>query len=128
MQGRTQRADILLMPRLTARPCRQRYCPHTATRLGLCPTHAALSDKVQRRTVPTKVREPSDRARRKAVVRMHVRTHGYVCPGYGVEPHPSHDLTADHVVPVYVDTHGSGTLSVLCRSCNSRKNNQTNKE
>lgn len=42
------------------------------------------------------------------------------CPGYQRSPHVASDLTADHVVPVALGGAG-GALTVLCRSCNSRK-------
>jgi hypothetical protein len=46
----------------------------------------------------------------------HVARHGWWCPGWGVDPHESHDLTTDHVVD------GDPTLlQVLCRGCNTRK-------
>lgn len=47
-------------------------------------------------------------------------THGDLCPGYGREPHPASDLTADHEVPVMRGGTG-GRLAVLCRSCNARR-------
>lgn len=45
-----------------------------------------------------------------------IATHGYWCPGYEVPAHPSQDLTVDHVT-----NRNDSVLSVLCRSCNSRK-------
>lgn len=50
-------------------------------------------------------------------VDAHRREFGDWCPGYGVPPHPSNDLTADHVDP----RQPGGRLVVRCRSCNSRK-------
>ena len=49
------------------------------------------------------------------------RENGSTCPGYGIPPHLSADLTADHVVPVASGGSEGGALSVLCRRCNSRK-------
>lgn len=62
----------------------------------------------------------AERARMRAAVLQHRLTHGAWCPGYLVPPHPSADLTADHVVP---RAHGgmTGPLAVLCRQCNTRK-------
>lgn len=62
----------------------------------------------------------SESARCAAVVAAHRAEFGDWCPGWGVPPHPSDDLTADHVVA------GSalGRLAVLCRSCNARKGNR----
>ena len=45
-----------------------------------------------------------------------VNEHGWVCPGYRVPPHPSTDLTVDHV-----DPRNDSVLAVLCRSCNASK-------
>ena len=49
--------------------------------------------------------------------------HGDWCPGYGRDPHPASDLTADHVVPLAAGGAplDRGNLAVLCRSCNSTK-------
>jgi 5-methylcytosine-specific restriction enzyme A len=63
----------------------------------------------------------SERQRRRSVVDAWVRDNGPVCPGYGIPPHPSTDLTADHVVSVASGGSEAGALSVLCRSCNGRK-------
>lgn len=56
-------------------------------------------------------------------VDRHVRQFGWMCPGYGVEAHPSRDLTGDHVL---ARAHGGvarslADIRVLCRSCNSRR-------
>lgn len=47
---------------------------------------------------------------------------GFVCPGWGVEPHDVEptDLTVDHVVAGSL----AGGLQVLCRACNTRKRNE----
>lgn len=58
----------------------------------------------------------SDEAECRRVVAAHRAAHGDWCPGWGVAPHPSSDLTADHVVAGV-----SGRLGVLCRACNARK-------
>ena len=65
---------------------------------------------------------PSKRAaaRRRATVLAWVAQHGWICPGYHRLPHPSKKLTADHVIPRVV-VGEAGPLSVLCRSCNSKK-------
>lgn len=62
------------------------------------------------------------RRRRAAVVAAWRAENGAYCPGYGVDPHPATDLCADHVIPVGAGGSEDGPLSVLCRSCNSRKN------
>ena len=75
------------------------------------------------RTAPTTGRDTSyaERMRRKRTVDQHRAEFGDVCPGYQRGPHPSSDLTADHVVSVAAGGHDNGPLAVLCRSCNSRK-------
>lgn len=111
---------------MTGRPsavCCQGRCPHRAVRLGRCPEHAAEREAHQRRTTPTKMVEPRERARRKRAVELHVTRKGWWCPGWG---RPSHQvkagqLTADDVDPVAVTGKPSRTLMVMCRSCNSRK-------
>lgn len=45
-----------------------------------------------------------------------VAEHGWVCAGYQRDPHPSRDLTVDHVT-----ARDDSELAVLCRSCNARK-------
>jgi 5-methylcytosine-specific restriction enzyme A len=62
-----------------------------------------------------------ERQRRRGVVDAWIRTHGSVCPGYGIPPHLSGDLTADHVTAVASGGSESGKLGVMCRQCNSRK-------
>lgn len=45
-----------------------------------------------------------------------VATNGWVCPGWHTPPHPATDLVTDHVT-----ARSRHALTVLCRSCNSRK-------
>lgn len=66
-------------------------------------------------------RSPVEARRRAEVVAVWVASHGYVCPGWGRGPHPSDDLTADHITPVARGGREDGPLRVLCRSCNGRK-------
>ncbi len=63
----------------------------------------------------------AERTRRRRAVEAHRVVYGDVCPGFGVDPHPSSDLTADHVTAVAAGGAEGGTLRVLCRSCNSRR-------
>lgn len=57
------------------------------------------------------------------LVEAHVGEHGWVCPGDGDAhaPHPSHDLTADHRIPLAEggDPFDRRNLRILCRSWNS---------
>ncbi|MYE70854.1 MAG: HNH endonuclease [Gemmatimonadetes bacterium] len=62
----------------------------------------------------------SDRYWRKKAVAAWVEENGEICPGWGRVPHPSGDLTADHIVPRSQGGEG-GAVQVLCRSCNSRR-------
>jgi 5-methylcytosine-specific restriction enzyme A len=62
-----------------------------------------------------------EKQRRKAVVDKWIEQHGNICPGWNVEPHPSLDLTADHVIPQSISGSAVGELQVLCRRCNSAR-------
>lgn len=94
------------------RVCAEPGCPTLVTK-GRCQQH--------RRESPTYTqRDWAERKRRAAAVTAWVTVHGWWCPGYQVPAHESHDLTADHTTAV---THGGleGPLTVMCRTCNSRK-------
>jgi 5-methylcytosine-specific restriction enzyme A len=75
------------------------------------------------RTAPTTKRDTSyaERMRRKRTVDQHRDEHGDWCPGYRCDPHPATDLTAEHLFPVAAGGADNGALTVLCRSCNSRR-------
>jgi len=98
----------------------------TITTGNRCPSHrraqghAALSTKRDRRPYTS-----AERTRRAAAVTAWVNANGWVCPGWHRDPHPSRDLTADHTLAVAAGGSEDGPLGVLCRSCNSRKNNRT---
>jgi 5-methylcytosine-specific restriction endonuclease McrA len=62
-----------------------------------------------------------EQQRRRRTVDLWVQENGSACPGFGIPPHLSGDLTADHVVSVASGGSEAGALSVLCRSCNGRK-------
>lgn len=59
--------------------------------------------------------------RRKDTVRAWVARNGWVCPGWQREQHPAEDLTADHLDPLNLGGPQGGPLGILCRSCNSAK-------
>lgn len=102
--------------------CCERGCPRVAVFRGRCREHARAVDRVQAMSTPTKrTRTSLERRRRRAVVERWRRLHGDVCPGFGCPPHLATDLTADHIVPIALGGSPEGELSVLCRSCNSRK-------
>lgn len=73
-------------------------------------------DKSRRRR-----RTPKERTRRQTLIQQHVAIYGWVCPGFECEPHPSRDLTADHILPVAQGGQEEGEIRVLCRSCNARR-------
>lgn len=105
--------------------CTRPGCPQpsaTPGRRGPCQRHTQQDQRHRARTIPTKrTRDWTEINRRRAAVRAWVDEHGWVCPGYGVPAHESHDLTADHVTPVARGGPPDGELAVLCRSCNGRK-------
>lgn len=106
--------------------CCERDCPNIATYRGRCPRHAREYNARLDNSTPTKVAARRERKVRRRVVERWVKTHGYICPGYKRQPHASHDLTAEHIVPV---ADGGSTsadnMTVLCRSCNSRHGAET---
>ncbi|PSR63987.1 hypothetical protein C8259_09045 [Nocardia nova] len=86
-----------------------------------CAEHETERGRHLRRTTPTKAtRDYREQQRRAAAVRAHRARRGDWCPGWRRPPHPSADLTADHITPV-ASGRPDGPLQVLCRSCNSRK-------
>ena len=66
-------------------------------------------------------RTAKERTRRQDLIREHVARFGWTCPGWQCPPHPSTDLTADHIHPVARGGAEDGAITVLCRSCNSRR-------
>lgn len=87
-------------------------------RQARCNEHQRIHDKKHNKR---SYRTTKAANRRKQAVAAHVKQHGWVCPGYGREPHPAYDLTADHIKPRAAGGSEWGKLAVLCRSCNSRK-------
>lgn len=66
----------------------------------------------------------AERVRRAATVQAWRDVNGELCPGWQVPPHPTYPgnpLTADHPVEFALSNDEAQSLSVLCRSCNSRK-------
>ncbi len=64
---------------------------------------------------------PEWRKRSKRDIAAHVARYGWWCPGFGVPPHPSTDLTNDHTDPLALGGKLLGPTTVLCRGCNTRK-------
>lgn len=86
-----------------------------------CPTHRQAVERARKPRPTNLTRDDAERKRRAAAVAQHRAQHGDWCPGYGIPPHPSADLTADHVVAVAQGGPPDGPLQVLCRPCNGRK-------
>lgn len=108
------------MPR-APKPCGKYGCPRLVTGRTYCDEHQAETTRTARLSPSSlAANERAERARRREAVRAWVSINGWVCPGYQRDPHPSHDLTAAHVVAVARGgTHSP--LLVLCRPCNSRQ-------
>ncbi len=63
-----------------------------------------------------------EKQRRKAAVDAWIAQHGHVCPGWGARaPHPSFDLTADHLTPLGYGGPENGPVVVRCRGCNASR-------
>lgn len=88
-----------------------------------CPTHTRSREQPHHRRAK-RARRPytyAEQQRRAEAVRAWIEANGYVCPGWHRPPHPSRDLTADHVQAVAAGGDERGELGVLCRSCNGSK-------
>ena len=109
--------------------CTVHGCPDTAVRVGRCAAHAREHDRMQKRTVPTKIAggTHAERKRRRQTVDAWVRRRGWWCPGYGRPPHAvaPGSLTAEHGHALGDGGALAQSLSVLCRSCNSRHGQTT---
>lgn len=98
---------------MAKRVCAEPGCPVLIDQPGRCSQH--------RRESPTYTeRDWRERKRRQSAVTAWVARNGWICPGWQRPAHPSHDLTADHLVPV-ARGGADGPLRVLCRSCNSSR-------
>jgi 5-methylcytosine-specific restriction enzyme A len=87
-----------------------------------CPDCQRLIDTaMQRAKRSRRPYTPAERKRRAEAVAAHRAEHGNWCPGWQRDPHPSADLTADHVVPVGAGGPEDGPLIVRCRRCNSAR-------
>lgn len=113
---------------MPTRPClgaSGRLCGNLTVTGSRCPQCARIVET--ERTRAKRQRRPytaAERARRARVVTAHRRQLGDWCPGWRRPPHPAQDLTADHPIPVAVGGAEGQDLTVLCRSCNSRKQAQ----
>lgn len=77
---------------------------------------------------PSAHRRGYDRSWRAIVrqaIEVHVRIHGWTCPGWGTPAHHSSDLTGDHELPLALGGRTTkANVQILCRGCNSRKGRQ----
>jgi 5-methylcytosine-specific restriction protein A len=63
---------------------------------------------------------------RDQLVAEHVQVHGWNCPGLNRAPHPSTDLTVDHIVEkVHGGTDDRSNLRVVCTDSNTRRTRST---
>ena len=86
-----------------------------------CPVHRVKRKDTRRK----KTVSYAQRKYRKDAVEAYIKIYGYVCQGYRREPHPSTDLTADHIVATANGGDEFGQLQIYCRSCNSTKQAST---
>jgi hypothetical protein len=99
-------------------------CP--AGRLALpgkprCAEHQRQADLVKAAKRPT-MRSYAETKRRADAVAAHAAVHGWLCLGdQDHQPHPTRDLTADHVPAVAAGGSECGPLQVRCRPANSRR-------
>lgn len=85
---------------------------------------ACARPRERARTQAKRQRRPytsTEQRRRADTVSAWRAQHGNTCPGWRRPAHPAADLTADHLDPVGAGGREDGPLTVLCRSCNSRK-------
>lgn len=95
---------------------------HTLARnASRCPECRAYNERRRRERPTGQTRDWRERQRRAAAVKAHRATYGDWCPGWRRAPHPSADLTADHVQAIGAGGDPNGPLIVCCRSCNGRK-------
>jgi 5-methylcytosine-specific restriction enzyme A len=102
---------------MTPRPCLTcGRLTSSGTRCTRCATAVSRAKRVVRPYTA------AEKRRRAAAVAEWRATYGDVCPGWGDrEPHPSADLTADHIVAVAAGGAEDGPLTVRCRACNSAR-------
>lgn len=102
---------------------RARICPSCRRRVvGSCSQCQAQRQPKPRRNRVGYGRREADR--RADTVRAWVERNGWVCPGWRRDSHESQELTADHVDPLALGGPQSGELAVLCKTCNSAKQEQ----
>lgn len=105
------------------RPCLD--CGRLTTNPSRCDGHQAAWQAAQDRRRGSATARGYDNTWRRNVARAlanHRAAHGDWCPGYQIRPHPSDDLTGDHITPLaHGGTNDLANIQILCRPCNSRK-------
>jgi 5-methylcytosine-specific restriction enzyme A len=99
-----------------------------------CPRCTAAKQQAKDQRRPNR-RTAAQTARRRQAVEAYVTTHGWTCSGspWCGPPHPSHDLTADHItdIPTAIangqtyEQAEAGPLRILCRTANSARSANT---
>lgn len=112
------------MPTRTCLDCGRPVLGPRVGRQGTrCPTHQREHERAKRAKRPRATQ--AEEQRRAQAIAQHVAVYGWWCPGWRRAPHPSTDLTADHIDPFAVTGREDGPLGVLCRVCNGAKSNRT---
>jgi 5-methylcytosine-specific restriction enzyme A len=105
------------------RPCLNCGVLHTNT--TRCDTCQATWDQTHEQTRGSATARGYGSAYQKTarlVLAEHHRGWPGMCPGWQRPPHPSEDLTVDHIIPkARGGTDDRENLQVLCRPCNSTK-------
>lgn len=113
--------EYILMATTPRRPCLTCGTPTTHT----CPRCGRQQSTTQKKGN----RDTADERARRHILQQWRVVHGNICPGTAWcatpgEPHPTKDLTVDHIIP----QSAGGTLDqgweIMCRSANSRKHTQ----
>jgi 5-methylcytosine-specific restriction protein A len=104
---------------MTMTPCLDCNTPATSTRCPAC-QHTHQARKTAQR--PGRAAQATINAQ---LITAWVKRHGWTCPGLpggpaAHPPHPTADLTADHLHPVGLGGPEDGPRRVLCRTANSQ--------
>lgn len=100
--------------------CCEPGCPEFVAYRGRCTEHARDRGRYERKTVPTKIDMQKTAKRRSLAVQRWRDIYGDWCPGYKRYGHKASDLTAQHTHALALEGDVEQSLTVLCRSCNSR--------
>lgn len=117
---RPRHCRLRVMARVRA--CKQCALPFTGAG-SYCPRHAGSFGGFRRTQTNPVYRDPRWRKLAAKTVAEWVVEHGWVCPGWHRPPHPSHRLSANHVVPLAAGgaPFDAANVDVLCVTCNTAK-------